>query len=46
MTGARTHVCRQNYRQVEECADTWYKPRIQSTETVDLYTRQLANTPV
>ena len=33
-----SRLCREDYRrrQVGECADTWYKPRIQPTETVEL----------
>ena len=48
MTGA-TRVCREDYRwrQVGECADTWYN-QIQPTETVHgaVAAQQLANMPV
>ena len=39
MTTGATRVCCEDYRrrQVGECADTWYKPCIQPTETEELY---------
>ena len=47
MTGA-TCVCREDYRrrQVGECVDTWYKPCIQPTETVELYLPDNLPTPL